>query len=153
MRLEGEAHKGDRQAVGAESVGMGPGGRRAVGPVRHWRRVFAPLGFITLAILAGLIAFRGGGAIASGSTRAVPGVAVVGEPLPVQPVSTGEFSNSTALASARVWIVRPGDTLWSIALASGAKGDIRPLVDRLSKEVGGRPLQVGERIVLPGPRR
>jgi hypothetical protein len=45
--------------------------------------------------------------------------------------------------------VRPGDTLWSIALASGARGDIRPEVDALSSEVHGQALQVGERIVLP----
>lgn len=63
--------------------------------------------------------------------------------------SARTISTSSRLASARVWIVRPGDTLWGIALASGAKGDIRPYVDRLSSEVGGRPLQVGERIVLP----
>lgn len=52
-------------------------------------------------------------------------------------------------AVAQSWVVRPGDTLWSIALASGAHGDIRPLVDQLSAEVGGRPLQPGERIVVP----
>lgn len=53
------------------------------------------------------------------------------------------------LPAARVWVVHPGDTLWSIALASGARGDIRPLVARLSAEVDGRPLQPGERIRIP----
>lgn len=52
-------------------------------------------------------------------------------------------------AAAHVWVVRPGDTLWGIALASGAQGDIRPVVDRLAAQTGGRPLTVGERIVLP----
>ncbi|MCU4183710.1 LysM peptidoglycan-binding domain-containing protein [Acidiferrimicrobium sp. IK] len=52
-------------------------------------------------------------------------------------------------AAAKVWVVRPGDTLWSIALRSGARGDIRPVVDRLAEETGGQPLQVGERILLP----
>ena len=52
-------------------------------------------------------------------------------------------------ASYRVWVVRPGDTLWSIAEATGAKGDIRPFVDRLSAEVGDRPLQVGQQIEVP----
>jgi hypothetical protein len=55
---------------------------------------------------------------------------------------------SRAIA-ARQWIVRPGDTLWSIALASGDRGDLRPLVDQLSAEVNGQPLQVGESISLP----
>jgi hypothetical protein len=52
-------------------------------------------------------------------------------------------------AASRVWVVRPGDTLWSIALASGDKGDVRPLVDRLWAEVHGQPLLAGERIALP----
>ncbi len=51
--------------------------------------------------------------------------------------------------AAHVVVVRPGDTLWSIALSSGVKGDIRPLVDQLEAEVHGRPLQVGERVVVP----
>jgi hypothetical protein len=55
----------------------------------------------------------------------------------------------TRTIAQRVWVVRPGDTLWSIALASGARGDIRPEVDALSSEVHGQALQVGERIVLP----
>ncbi len=52
-------------------------------------------------------------------------------------------------AAARVWVVRPGDTLWTIALAAGAKGDIRPLVDKLAAETGNKPLQVGEQVLLP----
>ena len=52
-------------------------------------------------------------------------------------------------AAAHVWVVRPGDTLWSIALRSGARGDIRPVVDRLAAQTGGRPLQVGQRVLLP----
>jgi hypothetical protein len=51
--------------------------------------------------------------------------------------------------AAHVWVVRPGDTLWAIALASGDKGDIRPLVDELSAQVHGQPLQIGQRILLP----
>ena len=51
--------------------------------------------------------------------------------------------------AARVVIVRPGDTLWTIAARSGAHGDIRALVDELSAEVHGRALQVGERIEVP----
>lgn len=52
-------------------------------------------------------------------------------------------------AAARVWIVRPGDTLWGIVEASGVRGDPRPIVDRLSAQRGGRPLQAGEEIVVP----
>jgi hypothetical protein len=52
-------------------------------------------------------------------------------------------------AAAHIWVVRPGDTLWSIALASGARGDIRPLVDEMNAEVHGLPLQPGEHILVP----
>lgn len=52
-------------------------------------------------------------------------------------------------AVAHTWVVRPGDTLWGIVMASGYRGDPRPLVDKLSAQLGGRPLQPGERIVLP----
>jgi Tfp pilus assembly protein FimV len=52
-------------------------------------------------------------------------------------------------ASARVHIVQPGETLWSIAQADDPTGDPRPVVDRLARQVGGRPLRVGQRLVLP----
>jgi hypothetical protein len=50
--------------------------------------------------------------------------------------------------------VQPGDTLWSIARAAVANGDtggtdVRPIVDHLAAERHGRPLEVGETIVLP----
>jgi hypothetical protein len=99
--------------------------------VIHRRRVVAGGGaaMILLGLFVGLQALfgrPGGGPLAS-----------VGSPAAVQP------------AVARIWLVHPGDTLWSIALASGASGDIRPLVARMSAEVGGRPLQPGERILVP----
>ncbi|HUR77202.1 MAG TPA: LysM domain-containing protein [Acidimicrobiales bacterium] len=50
--------------------------------------------------------------------------------------------------SARV-IVQPGDTLWTIARRVQANGDLRPLVASLDAKRGGRPLQVGETIILP----
>jgi hypothetical protein len=48
-----------------------------------------------------------------------------------------------------VWVVRPGDSLWSIAATVQPHGDIRPLVDRLVFETHGSPLFPGERIALP----
>lgn len=49
-------------------------------------------------------------------------------------------------------VVAPGETLWSIARRARPTGDIRPLVDAMVAERGGRPLEVGERIVLPQRR-
>lgn len=55
----------------------------------------------------------------------------------------------TRPAAARIWVVRPGDTLWAIARQVQPSGDIRPLVDHLSHDVDNRPLQVGQRLALP----
>ncbi len=74
----------------------------------------------------------GGGPLA---TTGAPGrVGVIGHPVP---------------ADTRVWIVRPGDTLWSIAEAVRPGHDVRPLVDRLAAEVGSTDLYPGETVVIP----
>jgi hypothetical protein len=51
--------------------------------------------------------------------------------------------------SSRVWVVRPGDTLWTIATAIEPGADVRPLVDRLTTETGSAAIYPGERIPLP----
>jgi len=48
-------------------------------------------------------------------------------------------------------VVRPGDTIWSIARRVQPEGDVRPLVDRITSHRGGSPLQLGEEIVVPIP--
>jgi len=45
-------------------------------------------------------------------------------------------------------VVQPGDTLWQIARDVQPGGDVRTLVDRLTKARHGRPLQVGEVIAV-----
>jgi hypothetical protein len=61
----------------------------------------------------------------------------------------GPGAGPTQAIAARVWVVQPGDTLWGIAHHLQPSGDIRPLVDRLSAEVHGRPLQVGQALPIP----
>ncbi len=52
-------------------------------------------------------------------------------------------------AASHTWTVQTGDTLWSIATKSSPTGkDVRPIVQQLSRERAGRPLQVGETISL-----
>ena len=46
-------------------------------------------------------------------------------------------------------VVRPGDSLWSIAARVDPGGDPRPAVDELSAARGGRPLVPGEVVTLP----
>jgi len=111
------------------------------------RRPAGALLALTLALVAALVAvlFALQAALGGGS----------GGPLTAGATSTGAVSagavsaGAVQSASSRAWVVRPGDTLWSIAVAIRPHGDVRPLVDRLSSEVGGHPLLVGQRVALP----
>lgn len=53
-------------------------------------------------------------------------------------------------AEPRVYVVRPGDTVWSIAEQLQPGGDVRALVDQLTERAGGSGLQAGQRIALDG---
>jgi hypothetical protein len=66
------------------------------------------------------------------------------------PLATTGAPGRLESTASRIWIVRPGDTLWSIAEALDPRGDVRPLVDRLTAETRGRVLYPGEPIALPG---
>jgi nucleoid-associated protein YgaU len=48
------------------------------------------------------------------------------------------------------YVVRSGDTLWSIARHLQPEGDVRPLVDVLAERAGGAALQPGQRLDLHG---
>ena len=45
------------------------------------------------------------------------------------------------------FVVQPGDSLWSIAERIQPDGDVRPVVDELSRARGGAPLVPGEVVV------
>lgn len=47
-------------------------------------------------------------------------------------------------------VVQPGESYWSIASALDSDGDITGAVDALADANGGRPLQVGDRLEVPG---
>jgi len=51
-----------------------------------------------------------------------------------------------------VEVVRPGDTMWSLAARLQPHGDLRPTVDGLVAAHGSRPLQPGERIAIAPAR-
>jgi hypothetical protein len=68
------------------------------------------------------------------------------------PLTTTDATSGQRTLSAQAWVVRPGDTIWSIAESIQPRGDVRPLVDRLSQEVGNAPLYPGEVIQLPTGR-
>jgi hypothetical protein len=63
--------------------------------------------------------------------------------------TSGSSGSATASPVAgRVYVVQPGDSLWSIVIARGHRGDPRSEVDRLARQLNGRPIQPGQRLVI-----
>jgi LysM repeat protein len=81
-------------------------------------------------------------AVAATAGRALLGAAASVEPSPPQPV------DAPASSPGETYVVRRGDTLWSIAAAIAPDSDPRPVVDALRDANGGPELQVGERLVI-----
>jgi hypothetical protein len=102
-------------------------------PARHptAARRSAVVGVFTVLLAACAVWVQGGGGRTGSGPLAAPG------------------AGRTETAAAHVWIVQPGDTLWGIARRLDPHGDVRPLVDALSRQVHGKPLQAGEQLRLP----
>ena len=103
-------------------------------PEVYWRRRAMVLLFVVVGATGAHAALDalGGGPLTAAEA---PSVAVID--LDTQPVARATY------------VVRSGDTLWSIARRIQPTGDVRPLVDQLAAERDGRPLQPGERITVP----
>jgi Tfp pilus assembly protein FimV len=90
-----------------------------------------------------------------GSAAGQPGVAAV-----ATAADAGSVPSSTSVAASgapggstgEVYVVGPGDSLWSIAAELRPDGDVRPVVDELARRAGGPSLQVGQRIDVDGLR-
>jgi len=67
------------------------------------------------------------------------------------PLTVAGAGPALHLASDQVWVVQPGDTVWSIAQAVEPGADVRSLVDRIDAQLKGAPLYPGERILIPRP--
>jgi hypothetical protein len=63
-----------------------------------------------------------------------------------RPPSTSERPEPVASVA---YVARPGDTLWSIAREIQPEGDVRPLVDVLSAQRHGTPLEPGDVVAWP----
>ncbi|HEX7166384.1 MAG TPA: LysM domain-containing protein [Acidimicrobiales bacterium] len=115
----------------------------------YWRRRAAVLFMVVSAAFGGHAALQllGGGPLAAAEAPSNRGGAAGGAAATVG--SGHEVHLVTEPVSRAVYVVGSGDTLWTIARALQPSGDVRPLVDALAAGRSGRPLQPGERIVLP----
>ncbi len=85
-------------------------------------------------------------ALVLGLGALVTGRVVVAAVTPSSPARppTGATADGAGSAAGPVVVVRPGDTLWSIARRASPGGDVRAAVDRLAAAHGPGPLEVGE---------
>ena len=72
--------------------------------------------------------------------------------LSVMAVGARAGAGSRQAPKPAVYVVKPGDTLWSIARRiTGSRGDPRPVVDRMlvANHLADPLITVGERLMLP----
>ena len=63
--------------------------------------------------------------------------------------ATADGSAPGEIRPAAVYVVRPGDTLWDLAVALAPDRDPRVVVAALERAAGGATVHPGQRIVLP----
>ena len=115
--------------VGTGSIGTRSVGVRVAGPGTYRRRRILVAALLGLFLSA--LPLLGGELI--GWVTGTPGATLV------------EASGQSV-----IYVVQPGDTLWSIAERVNPPGrDLRYTVDRLSEVTGGSLLHPGQRIVIP----
>lgn len=124
----------DRRIPPRPDLRLIPGGRRPERPAsRVPHAVYVRRRLLAAGALAGLLWLAW-----------VALAAVGGAPL----VASGA-SPATRPAAARVHVVQPGETLWSIARGLDRGGDVRDTVQWLAAHNGGSALRVGQQLVLP----
>ncbi|HUZ44314.1 MAG TPA: LysM peptidoglycan-binding domain-containing protein [Acidimicrobiales bacterium] len=65
------------------------------------------------------------------------------------PLTASGGPGSAVAVADQLYVVRPGDTVWSIADRFQSTGDERPLVARIMSELHGGQLQAGQAIRIP----
>jgi Tfp pilus assembly protein FimV len=96
---------------------------------------------LSLVLLAVLLMSLGGHS-ASSDMRIAPAAA----PIVREPSAYGASGQS--LPARAVYVVQPGDTIWSIAHDLDPSGDTRATVDRIVALNGGAALEPGQRLRL-----
>ena len=119
-------------------------GVRSVRPVRPVRPVSRATYWCRRAFVAALV-------VGLVLLMAQAGAALGGSSLATPERSTTSAGASVASASAvRHTVVRPGDSLWSVASRLAPGSDPRPVVDALSEARNGAPLTPGETVEWGG---
>lgn len=108
-------------------------------PAHVYRRRRLLVAALVVAAAAVLAPVGLSGAVAGGATGRVDA-----GPTPT-PLAASAESDETAA----VYVVQPGDTLWSIARRLDPGADPRPLVAELSAANGGPVLHIGQRLAIP----
>lgn len=108
--------------------------RPATAPAVYRRRRVVALAAVALVGAVMILLLRAAAGVVWGAPLAPPAAPAAAA---VQP------------AAAVTYVVRPGDTYWSIAVAMHAPGDVRATVDRLVASRHGAPLRAGETITIP----
>lgn len=103
-------------------------------PRRRSTATLVVVACMAVVALTGITALATGGPVPAATSAAVPAAAPAGATAPV----------------GGVWVVQPGDSLWSIAAAVAPGADLRPVVDELARRTGGGNLQPGQRIPVDG---
>jgi LysM domain-containing protein len=136
------ASSGSRAGVRRPLRPAGPARVVRLDQTTYWRRR-------ALALMAALLVLAGLGILAN---RALDGVMSWQATTPTQPAPDAVASTVSASESAEVYVVEPGDTLWSIAERIAPGEDPRPIVHRLAERAGGSGLRPGQRMSLAGIR-
>lgn len=95
-------------------------------------------------VVLGALLLAGGMALA----QLVGAVVSSGDPGDAVPTRSAEPERPPSVVAGEVYVVQPGDTIWTIAAELSPDGDLRPIVDRLQAANGGASLDVGDRLVL-----
>jgi hypothetical protein len=80
--------------------------------------------------------------VAAGAVLLDDGAAVPTQARPA-PIAVGDDG---------VYVVQPGDTIWTIARRLDSRGDVRSTVDELVERHGSASVAVGDRLQLTGLR-
>jgi hypothetical protein len=144
IRPELRVLPGGRQAARAHARSLRPSGRLHPS-VYQRRRLGVLVAAITIAAVA-YLALVGLGALLSPHSA---GAAAAGAKADV-PASAASAAAAPSVSVGSVYVVQPGDTLWSIARQLKPGGDIRPLVDELADRAGSGPLVAGASLPVDG---